>query len=106
MDIQRLRNLTTGLLHTKIGDVYEDLDFITRGGGIMTHMIPRVMKAVEPWLREKITDPRFWDGKFDQEHVGVYPLDCMTAEENREAMARYAAMPDPLAGKQVAVVRM
>lgn len=24
MDIQRLRNLTTGLMHTSIGDIYED----------------------------------------------------------------------------------
>jgi hypothetical protein len=86
--------------------VYEDLDFITRGGGIMPHMIPRVMEAVEPWLREKITDPRFWDGKFDPEHVGEYPLDCMTEAENAAAMARYAAMPNPLAAKEVIVVEV
>ena len=29
MDIQRLRNLTTGRLHTEMGHIYEDLELIT-----------------------------------------------------------------------------
>ena len=45
MDVQRLRNLTTGRLHTEIGHVYEDLGRIAGDDGIMTHMIPRVMRA-------------------------------------------------------------
>lgn len=100
MKIQRIRNLTTGIMHTVIDDVYADLDYITRDGGIMTHMIPRVIKAIEPWLREKLTDQRFWDGKHDPSHVGEFDLPPMTEEENRLAISRYADMPNPLAGKR------
>jgi hypothetical protein len=99
MDYQRLRNLTTKRLHTKMQDIYEDLEFITGEGGIMTHMIPRVLTAVEPWLRENVTDQRFWDGTFDPSHTGDYPLEPMTKTENSAALARYAKLPNPLAGK-------
>lgn len=104
MDIQRLRNLTTGILHTKMADIYEDLDSITRNGGIMTHMIPRVMRAIEPWLREKVTDQRFWNGIHDPSHQGYFPLPRMTEEENAAALQRYSEMPNPLAGKETIVV--
>jgi hypothetical protein len=99
MDIQRLRNITTGRLHTKIEHIYQDLGFIIGDDGIMTHMIPRVIRAIEPWLREQVTDPRFWDGKYDTTHTGEHPLRTMTPEENAAALRRYAAMPNPLAGK-------
>jgi hypothetical protein len=101
MDIQRLRNLTTGRLHTEMGHIYEDLGVIVGDDGIMTHMIPRVMRAIEPWLREQVTDPRFWDGEHDTTHTGDHPLRSMTPAENKAALERYAAMPDPLAGKEV-----
>jgi hypothetical protein len=106
MDIQRLRNLTTGKLHTKMGDIYEDLGFIVGDDGLMTHMLPRVMRAIESWLREQVTDPRFWDGQYDTTHTGDYPLRAMTPEENKAALERYAAMPNPLAGKEVIAVQV
>lgn len=105
MDFQRLRNLTTGILHTEIGHVYQDLGYLTGDDGLMTHMLPRVIRAIEPWLREQISDPRFWDGQFDQTHTGDFPLSPMSALENKAALARYAAMPNPLDGKTVVVVR-
>lgn len=101
---QRLRNLTTGKLHTQMADIYEDLEFFTRGGGIMTHMLPRVRKAIEPWLRERLVDKRFWDGKYDVSHVGEIELPQMSEAENMAALARYEAMPNPLFGKNVVVV--
>jgi hypothetical protein len=101
MDIQRLRNLTTHLLHTKMEHIYQDLEFIIGDDGIMTHMIPRVRQAIEPWLREQITDARFWDGEYDITHTGEYPLRAMTPEESEAALKRYAAMPNPLAGKEI-----
>lgn len=105
MNIQRLRNLTTGRLHTEIGHIYEDLGFIVGDDGLMTHMLPRVMQAIEPWLREQVTDSRFWDGEYDTTHKGDYSLRAMTAEESKDALARYAAMPNPLEGKQVVIVK-
>ena len=106
MDIQRLRNLTTGKLHTEIPDVYEDLKYITRGGGISTHTMSRVADSIEPWLREKVTDSRFWDGKYDVTHTGDFPLDCMSEEECADALKRFAAMPNPLAGKNIIEVEL
>lgn len=105
MNIQRLRNLTTGRLHTKMDHIYEDLGFIVSDYGLMTHMLPRVIRAIEPWLREQVTDARFWDGEYDTTHTGEYPLRAMTLEENEAALARYAEMPNPLEGKEVIVVQ-
>ena len=99
MDIQRLRNLTTGRLHTKMQHIYEDLKMITGESGLMTHMLPRVMQSVEPWLRQHVTDARFWDGKHDPSHVGEYPLPQSTAEDCTAMMKRYFAQPNPLDSK-------
>jgi len=105
VDIQRLRNLTTHRLHTKMEHIYEDLEFITGERGLMTHMLPRVLDAIEPWLRERVQDERFWDGKHDPSHVGEFDLEAMTPDENAAALTRYAAMPSHLAGKKVVVVQ-
>lgn len=106
MDIQRLRNLTTGRLHTDIGHIYEDLGTITGEAGLMTHMLPRAMRAVEPWLREHVTDPRFWDGQFDTTHVGEITLPTPSDTDRKLMFERYAAQPNPLEGKEVVVVSL
>jgi hypothetical protein len=104
MDIQRLRNLTTGRLHTEIGHVYEDLGWITGETGLMTHMLPRAVRAVQPWLRKFVTGERFWEDKYDPTHTGTIELP-MPTEEDREAMfERYKAQPNPLVGKNVFAV--
>jgi len=89
MDIQRLRNLTTNLLHTKVSDIYEDLEWITGHKGLMTHMLPRVVVAVKPWLRKHVTGPRFWDGKFDRSHIGEFDLAEPTEAERDAMFKRY-----------------
>jgi hypothetical protein len=101
MEIQRLRNLTTGRLHTEMGHIYEDLESITGERGLMTHMLPRAMRAVEPWLREHITDARFWEDEYDTTHTGEITLPTPTAEERKLMFERYAAQPNPLVGKDV-----
>lgn len=106
MDIQRLRNLTTGRLHTEMGHVYQDLEFLSGNKGIMTHMIPRVMRAVEPWLRRQVPDERFWDGEYDTTHVGEFAIEPMSDEEQKAMFARYAEMPNPLDGKEVIAVNV
>ena len=96
MNIQRLRNLTTGRLHTQIDHVYEDLGPLIGEKGLMTHMLPRAMDAVEPWLRKHVTDAKFWDNEHDPSHVGDYPLP-KPSEEDRVAMfALYQDLPNPL----------
>ena len=106
MDIQRLRNLTTGRLHTEIGHVYEDLEAITGEQGLMTHMLPRVANAVEPWLKEHVTEPRFWDGEWDAEHTGEYELPEPTEVDRKTMFERYKAQPNPLEGKDVVAVQI
>lgn len=101
MDIQRLRNLTTGRLHTKIEHIYEDLGIITGETGLMTHMLPRAMRACEPWLREHVKDPRFWDGEYDTTHTGDFALPESSEDDRKAMFERYAAQPNPLAGKEV-----
>ena len=83
MDIQRVRNLTTSRLHTDMTHVYEDLEYIIGVSGIMTHQIPRIMRSIEPWLREQLPDIRFWDGTYDPSHVGEIELRRMTGNERR-----------------------
>lgn len=105
MDIQRLRNLTTGRLHTDIGHVYEDLKLITGRSGLMTHMLPRVARAVEPWLRMYVTDQRFWEDEYDTTHTGEYALPEPTEEDRVAMFERYRAQPNPLHGKEVIEVQ-
>ena len=104
MDIQRLRNLTTGRLHTEIGHVYEDLEAITGEQGLMTHMLPRACRAVEPWLREHVTEQRFWDGEWDTTHTGEFSLPEPTEDDRAAMFERYKEQPNPLEGKDVLVV--
>ena len=106
MDIQRLRNLTTHRLHTKMGDIYEDLGYLIGEDGIMTHMLPRVMDAVEPWLREHLSDSRYWDGKYDTTHTGEYELPEPTESDRAEMFDRYKAMTSPLEGKKVIAMKV
>lgn len=106
MDIQRLRNLTTGRLHTDITYVYEDLEEITGEKGLMTHMLPRVARAIEPWLRTHVTDPRFWDGEWDTTHTGEYELPEPTKEDRAAMFELYKAQPNPLVGKNVVAVQV
>jgi len=106
MDIQRLRNLTTGRLHTEIGHVYEDLGWLIGETGLMTHMLPRVLRAVEPWLREHVTDHRLWNGEYDTTHTGTIDVPEPTAEDRAAMLERYKAQPNPLAWKNVIAVEV
>lgn len=101
MDIQRLRNLTTGMLHTKVEHVYEDIEYLTNTSGLMTHQIPNAIRAIEPWLRQQVTKLRFWDGKCDTTHIGRFEIQPMTAKEKAEMLERFGAMRSPLTGKNV-----
>jgi hypothetical protein len=96
MDTQRLRNLTTGRLHTEINHIYEDLEYITGMKGLMTHMLPNVMRAVEPWLKQRVIDPRYWEDKYDVSHLGQHDLEPMSDIENQLMLERYSALPSLL----------
>jgi len=98
INIQRLRNLTTSRLHTEMGHIYEDLGTISGESGLMTNMLPRMMRSVEPWLREHVTDQRFWDGEYDPTHTGEIELPESTAEDRKAFFERYMEQPNPFVG--------
>lgn len=92
MDYQRIRNLTTGILHTRIGDVYEDIEYITRVSGIMTHQIPHALQAMSDWLKSKIQDSKFHESKFDPEHTGDMDLQTMNEEERQSFFNKFHSL--------------
>lgn len=97
MDIQRLRNLTTGRLHTKMEDIYADIEILTGERGVMTHMLPNACRAAGQYLREKAPDARLWDGLYDVTHVGEIDIPPMNTEEVGAFWRRYEELPNPLA---------
>lgn len=96
MDIQRLRNLTTGKLHTQMEHIYEDIGALAGIEGVMTHQLPNAVEAMKPWLRKVVADPRFWDGAFDTSHTGEIEIPVMTQQERDETLDRFGKLPSPL----------
>jgi cytochrome c peroxidase len=90
MDIQRLRNLTTGWIHTRFEHVYEDIVIIVGERNALLHQLSNVVRAIQPYLREKITDARFWDGKNDPTHAGDIDVPTMNSVEQEAMWKRYA----------------
>lgn len=95
MTNQRLRNLTTGRLHTQVSDIYEDVEFLTGEKGVMTHNLPNAFKAMQPFLRGRIKDPRFWDGAWDITHVGETDIAPMTKDEKASFWLEFGKLPHP-----------
>ncbi len=106
MDIQRLRNLTTGRLHTNMSHIYQDIEYFTGEEGIMTHMLPNACRALEPYLKKKLKDIRFWDGKYDTSHTGNIDIKPMDKKEREDFFKQYAKSPSLLADKEVIVVQV
>lgn len=92
MDIQRLRNITTGKVHTTMFDIYEDLEYLSGESGLMTHQLTNIRNALLPYLRENITDSRFWDGSYDTTHIGELNLKPMDYSDKRAMWLRYCSM--------------
>jgi len=101
MEIQRLRNLTTGILHTEIGHIYEDIELLTGEKGIMTHMLPNAMRAMELILRARLKDDRFFHKTWDKEHKGEVDMQPFAAHEKAVFWDNYRALPSLLEGKKV-----
>lgn len=92
IEVQRLRNLTTGKLHTDLADVYIDIQHLTGAKGIVTDDIPSACRALEPYLRKHATDPRLWDGKHDATHVGDIEIPTMDDAECCATFKTYLAL--------------
>jgi len=86
-EAQRLRNLTTGRLHTEISHVYEDIACITGIQGLMTHQLSKVIAELLPWLKTVVTDESYWDKEY-MPSIGEYDLKSMTEFERSEFFKR------------------
>ena len=81
IDVQRLRTLTTGRLHTEhLQDCQDDIKEIT-GASILTHEIPDALDALVPYLQGHVTDQRFWNDAHDPLHVGEVDVPEMDEQE-------------------------
>jgi len=79
---QRIRNLTSGILHTNPEDVKNDLGAILGIGDSLPHfMVTKMMQPVKDFLRKNILDQRFWDDKLDLSHVGTINISEPTDAE-------------------------
>ena len=79
---------------------------VSSGSPLCTALqLPRAVLAVKPWLREHVTDARFWDGEWDTTHTGEYALPEPTEDDRAAMFERYAAQPNPLEGKDELILR-
>lgn len=77
----KIRNVTSGILHTNIGDVYEFYDQYLDAPGIMTHHIPSAFKALQPILKNKLDDKWFTDEWIKEGLDEAYVIPDLTQEE-------------------------
>jgi len=84
MDIQRIRNLTTGRLHTKMSDIYEDIEYITGIKGYMTHHLPRAVDCMLPYLKKFAPDVNLWEDEYNPNHQGTIEIPPMDDKSKRE----------------------
>jgi hypothetical protein len=84
MDIQRLRNLTTNKLHTKVSDIYEDIAFLTGEPATKPHQLADILGVIEMYLYDRLEDNRFWNDTFDPSHIGEIDIPPMDEEFKRQ----------------------
>jgi len=89
MDVQRLRNLTTGVVHTKPYHMFFDIEFLTGVIGISIKDMSLALKALKPWLRDQVDDDSFWIPEMDVSNQGQYDIQPMSNEEKAAFLKRY-----------------
>jgi hypothetical protein len=95
LSTQRLRNLTTGILHTNMEDIREDLEAITGIPALSTYELPDILDALHPFLAEHIIEPRYWTDVLDVTHTGWMVLPAMPAAQRDALLLRLEAIPLP-----------
>jgi len=78
----RLRNLTTGLLHTHIDFIYKDIEFLVGDSGIMTHHLGMAAVALKPFLQSRLP-ASFFERVYKPEEKGETEIEPLTAEERK-----------------------
>ena len=91
MDIQRIRNITTGIIHTSFEEMSKDIQMITGIEGVTTIGIPYVGRLAQLFLKEQFPDPRFWERAMDETHVGELEVRNMTMDDRQRIFEAYRA---------------
>lgn len=87
---QRLRNLTTDILHTNNEDVENDLGEILGIGDALPHfMVAKMIPSIRDFLAKNLLDKRFWDNKHDIHHIGMITISKPTDSELGKIWAFY-----------------
>ena len=87
----KLRNITSGILHTTIGDVYTFFEEYLGAKGIMTHQLPSAGKSIVPILKSKLSAEWFineWQKEGLSEKVEI---DDLTETEKADFWKQYDA---------------
>ncbi len=93
-NIQRIRNLTTGILHTEFSHVVEDVEFLLGENGLMTHQFPGLLVTLNPFLHGISSDERFWNGILDLYHVGEIEVKPLNYVEKLAFWIKYSESLD------------
>lgn len=80
----KLRNMTTGRLHTEIGDVYKFIEEYTGEKGIMTHHIPSACPPIQTILKRHLSAEWFTDEWIKTGLDEVVEIPYMTEDERKE----------------------
>src|SRR5690606_34745779 len=87
--VGKLRNITTGRLHTDIGQVYTFIEDYTGEKGIMTHHLPSACPALQEILKRKL-DSSWFDGEWQREGLDTeVDVPDLTEEERKEFWERF-----------------
>ena len=69
-------------------DVIDDVEHLT-GRLFAGKCVYMACLAMYPWLREKITDQRLWNGELDPRHFGDLKIEPMNEQEREDMWNRY-----------------
>ena len=92
ISIPRLRNLTTGILHTNMDDVYADIEAFTGMKRVMPHQLPSASAALQPHLRKHYKDQPVWDDEFNPNIGGDVPLISIPQDKMADYWKLYEKM--------------
>lgn len=89
---QQVLNILTGTLHTSVDDVYKFFDQVIEPG-IMTHMLPNAVLAIQPILQSKFPDlpTKGFHPDYPNSEVDVE----LTPEERQRFWEAYLGLPHP-----------
>lgn len=90
----KLRNITSSILHTEIGDVYLFFEQYLGADGIMTHHLPSACRAIIPILKRKLNNEWFikdWIKEGLDESVTIPELTEKEKGEFWKSFEKYSA---------------